>query len=193
MFIVRDGVFSESEIVETFMKAGPYPGCKATKRLDHNLSDLKAQCSACAVGTTQLHALFDEYGKAVVHFFMKGKSDSIEDGRQPCCPWKRVTMDSVGSSPRTERLVGTMASRVLVPVQGVGEGRVPDGQVEAGASGVVSHILVAQPRLRTDGPQNASRGATHCARCRCGGWGLSRGGRTGDPRRTITSRTHGGS
>ena len=72
-FAVRDGVFNEEEIVEAFMRAGDFPGCKATKRLDHNISDIKAQCSACAVGTTQLHALFDEYGKDVVHFYMKGK------------------------------------------------------------------------------------------------------------------------
>ena len=72
-FIIRDGVFNEAEIVETFMKAGDYPNCKATKRIEHNLSDLKAQCSACAVGTSQLHTLFDEYGKDVVHFYMKGE------------------------------------------------------------------------------------------------------------------------
>jgi 5-oxoprolinase (ATP-hydrolysing) len=80
-FIVRDGVFNESEIVEAFMKAGTYPGCKATKRLDHNLSDLKAQCSACAVGTAQLHALFEEYGQAVVHFYMNGQSQSMNRER----------------------------------------------------------------------------------------------------------------
>jgi 5-oxoprolinase (ATP-hydrolysing) len=85
-FIVRDGVFNESEIVETFMQAGTYPGCKATKRIDHNISDLKAQCSACAVGTAQLHALFDEYGKAVVHFYMKGEPDPVDRAapNSPC-------------------------------------------------------------------------------------------------------------
>lgn len=76
-FIIRDGVFNEAEIVETFMKAGDYPNCKATKRIEHNLSDLKAQCSACAVGTSQLHTLFDEYGKDVVHFYMKGEPSRI--------------------------------------------------------------------------------------------------------------------
>jgi 5-oxoprolinase (ATP-hydrolysing) len=73
MFLIRDGQFNESEVVAAFMKAGEYPGCMATKRIDHNISDLKAQCSACAVGTSQLHALFDEYGRDVVHFYMKGE------------------------------------------------------------------------------------------------------------------------
>ncbi|OCF34545.1 5-oxoprolinase (ATP-hydrolysing) [Kwoniella heveanensis BCC8398] len=77
-FIVRDGIFNEQEIVDTFMKAGDFPNCKPTKRIEHNLSDLKAQCSACAVGTTQLHALFDEYGKDVVHFYMKAIRDNAE-------------------------------------------------------------------------------------------------------------------
>ena len=77
-FAVRDGVFNDEEIVEAFMRAGDFPGCKATKRLDHNISDIKAQCSACAVGTTQLHALFDEYGKDVVHFYMKGKRSDMQ-------------------------------------------------------------------------------------------------------------------
>lgn len=81
MFIVRDGEFNEQGVVEHFAKAGTYPGCKATKRLDHNISDLKAQCSACAVGSTQLKALFDEYGNEVVHFYMKGTSAS----RNACC------------------------------------------------------------------------------------------------------------
>jgi 5-oxoprolinase (ATP-hydrolysing) len=72
-FAIRNGTFNEVEISDIFMKAGDYPGCQPTKRLDHNISDLKAQCSACTVGVTQLHALFAEYGKDVVHFYMRGK------------------------------------------------------------------------------------------------------------------------
>ncbi len=72
-FVIRDGIFNEKEIVDTFMKAGDWPGCKPTKRIEHNLSDLKAQCSACVLGTTQLGSLFAEYGTEVVHFYMKGR------------------------------------------------------------------------------------------------------------------------
>ncbi|WWD04682.1 hypothetical protein V865_002753 [Kwoniella europaea PYCC6329] len=77
-FIVRDGVFNEKEVVDAFMAAGDYPNCKPTKRIDHNLSDLKAQVSACAVGTAQLHALFEEYGKDVVHFYMRAIRKNAE-------------------------------------------------------------------------------------------------------------------
>ena len=56
------------------MAAGEYPNCKPTKRLDHNISDLKAQCSACAVGVAQMAALFDEYGVDAVQHYMLGES-----------------------------------------------------------------------------------------------------------------------
>ncbi|WWC69115.1 uncharacterized protein I206_103051 [Kwoniella pini CBS 10737] len=71
LFLVRDGVFNEKDIVDIFMKAGHADTrVKATRGLDKNLSDLKAQCAACAVGSTQIHALFDEYGKRVVQHYM---------------------------------------------------------------------------------------------------------------------------
>ncbi|ORY28953.1 Hydantoinase B/oxoprolinase-domain-containing protein [Naematelia encephala] len=77
-FLVRDGIFNESEVIERFKMAGQYPDCLPSRRLDHNLSDLKAQCAACAVGTAQIHALFEEYGKAVVHFYMRAIRDNSE-------------------------------------------------------------------------------------------------------------------
>ncbi|WVQ85372.1 hypothetical protein IAT38_007537 [Cryptococcus sp. DSM 104549] len=70
-FLVRDGVFNEEEITEIFLQAGKLDSrVKATRGLDKNLSDLKAQCAACAVGSTQIHALFLEYGKKVVQHYM---------------------------------------------------------------------------------------------------------------------------
>ncbi|OCF32026.1 5-oxoprolinase (ATP-hydrolysing) [Kwoniella heveanensis BCC8398] len=69
-FLVRDGVFLEKNIRDIFAKAGEYPDCIATRQIDVNLSDLKAQCSACAVGSTQITALFKEYGQSVVQHYM---------------------------------------------------------------------------------------------------------------------------
>ncbi|WVQ78999.1 hypothetical protein IAT38_001091 [Cryptococcus sp. DSM 104549] len=68
--LVRDGVFNEAEIRRIFDKAGEYPGCMKTRKIENNLSDLKAQCAACAVGSSQIHALFAEYGKQVVQHYM---------------------------------------------------------------------------------------------------------------------------
>ncbi|WWD01069.1 hypothetical protein V866_008007 [Kwoniella sp. B9012] len=71
LFLVRDGVFNEKDIVDIFMKAGKADTrVKATRGLDKNLSDLKAQCAACAVGSAQIHSLFGEYGKTVVQHYM---------------------------------------------------------------------------------------------------------------------------
>ena len=60
-------------MLDTFKSAGKGVGCLSTRRLDHNLSDLKAQCAACAVGVSQMMSLMDEYGRDVVHFYMTGE------------------------------------------------------------------------------------------------------------------------
>jgi 5-oxoprolinase (ATP-hydrolysing) len=49
---------------------GQYPGSEPSRRIADNLSDLKAQCAACAVGAQQVQILFEEYGKDVVQFYM---------------------------------------------------------------------------------------------------------------------------
>ncbi|RSH93770.1 hypothetical protein EHS25_006418 [Saitozyma podzolica] len=69
-FLVRDGEFKEKDMTDIFMKAGDYPECMAPRQLNMNMSDLKAQCAACAVGSAQIHALFGEYGKEVVQHYM---------------------------------------------------------------------------------------------------------------------------
>ena len=69
-FLVRDGKFNESEVKKIFATAGDFPGCVAARMIDVNLSDLKAQCSACAVGSAQIEALMAEYGKKVVQHYM---------------------------------------------------------------------------------------------------------------------------
>lgn len=59
-FAVRDGKFMLDDLTAIFNKAGEYPNCMAPRQLEVNMSDLKAQCSACAVGSAQIHDLFDE-------------------------------------------------------------------------------------------------------------------------------------
>ncbi|WWC85663.1 uncharacterized protein L201_000529 [Kwoniella dendrophila CBS 6074] len=77
-FLVRDGNFNLEEITEIFDAAGQYPDCLASRQLDVNISDLKAQCSACAVGTSQIGDLFDEYGKQVVQHYMGAIRNNAE-------------------------------------------------------------------------------------------------------------------
>lgn len=70
-FLVSEGKFNEEEMVTIFKKAGEYPDCIASRRIQDNIADLKAQCSACAQGAGQIQALFREYGKEVVQFYMR--------------------------------------------------------------------------------------------------------------------------
>jgi 5-oxoprolinase (ATP-hydrolysing) len=69
--LVSDGKFDEEGIREIFEEAGNYPNCLAARRFQDNLSDLKAQVSACAVGSAKIQDLFREYSKDVVLFYMK--------------------------------------------------------------------------------------------------------------------------
>ena len=77
-FLVRDGVFNLEEVEAIFAKAGDYPDCIPPRRLDWNISDLKAQVAACAVGINQLHLLFQEFSKPVVHFYMAAVRHNAE-------------------------------------------------------------------------------------------------------------------
>lgn len=59
-FLVRDGKFNEDEMVEMFEAAGRFPDCLASRRIQDNISDLKAQCAACSQGAAQIQELFRE-------------------------------------------------------------------------------------------------------------------------------------
>lgn len=73
-FLVRDGVFNEEEVRQVLAACGEFPNCLPSRRFEDNISDLKAQCASCAVGSAQIHDLFREYGKEVVQFYMKGET-----------------------------------------------------------------------------------------------------------------------
>lgn len=76
--LVSGGVFNESGIKEIFEEPAKYPGSSATRNLDNNLSDLKAQISANQRGTLLMQSLFEEYGKLVVQFYMKAIRQNAE-------------------------------------------------------------------------------------------------------------------
>ncbi|KAG7888502.1 hypothetical protein KL936_003714 [Ogataea polymorpha] len=69
--LVSEGRFDEDGIVELFNKAGEFPGCSATRKIKDNLSDLRAQVSANQNGILLMEALFEEYGKEFVQFYMR--------------------------------------------------------------------------------------------------------------------------
>jgi 5-oxoprolinase (ATP-hydrolysing) len=67
MFLVRDGIFYEEEIITALVdETGAYPGCSGTRRLSNNLNDLKAQIAANYKGATLVGALIEECGLKTV-------------------------------------------------------------------------------------------------------------------------------
>ena len=69
--LVSEGHFDEEGVRALFAKAGEYPGSSATRRIDHNLTDLHAAISANVRGIGLVDALFSEFGTRKVMFYMK--------------------------------------------------------------------------------------------------------------------------
>lgn len=78
--LVAGGKFDEEGIKAIFDEAGNYPDCTAALNFQDNLSDLKAQTSACSVGSTKIKELFEQYGREVVLFYMRGIRFNAEKG-----------------------------------------------------------------------------------------------------------------
>lgn len=69
--LVSEGKFEEEAIVELFNKVGDEPGCSATRKIQDNLSDLKAQVSANQTGIKLVQQLFADYGQNFVQYYMR--------------------------------------------------------------------------------------------------------------------------
>ncbi|KAM0426116.1 hypothetical protein ACHAPT_008747 [Fusarium lateritium] len=78
MKIVSGGEFLEDDVRATFDKVGTFSGCSATRRIQDNLSDLKAQTSANQRGIILLQKLCSEYTLKVVHKYMEGIQSNAE-------------------------------------------------------------------------------------------------------------------
>lgn len=76
--IVENGVFKEKEVREIFTKPGEFHGCTPSRRLEDNISDLKAQIAANNKGSLLIKALISEYTKQEVHFYMKAIQENAE-------------------------------------------------------------------------------------------------------------------
>lgn len=78
MKIVSGGEFLEKEVREAFDLAGSFPGCSPTRRIQDNISDLKAQISANQRGILLLQKLCGEFTLPVVHRYMAGIQANAE-------------------------------------------------------------------------------------------------------------------
>jgi 5-oxoprolinase (ATP-hydrolysing) len=76
--LIRDGHFDEEGIKKILIAPGDLPGCTPSRRLDDNLSDLKAQVAANNKGMTLIQALMEEYGQDVVQLYMRAIQENAE-------------------------------------------------------------------------------------------------------------------
>lgn len=76
--IVEAGKFNEEGIRALFSEPAKYPGSSATRNIENNLSDLKAQISANQRGITLVKNLFGEYGYDVVQHYMQAIRENAE-------------------------------------------------------------------------------------------------------------------
>jgi 5-oxoprolinase (ATP-hydrolysing) len=77
--IVSNGIFDEEAVIKLFQEPAKYPGSSASRRIDDNISDIKAQISANQRGIGLVEALFQEYGKETVQFYMNAIRHNAEN------------------------------------------------------------------------------------------------------------------
>ncbi|OMP86684.1 hypothetical protein BK809_0003857, partial [Diplodia seriata] len=68
--VVQGGHFKEGELTSLLMAPGNIEGSSGTRCLKDNISDVKAQVAANHRGAQLIRALYDDYGKEVVNFYM---------------------------------------------------------------------------------------------------------------------------
>ncbi|EAT87939.2 hypothetical protein SNOG_04179 [Parastagonospora nodorum SN15] len=78
MKIVSGGRFEEQEVRDAFLRAGEYPGCSPSRRLNDNISDVKAQISANQRGLLLLQKLAAQFSLPVIHKYMYAIQDNAQ-------------------------------------------------------------------------------------------------------------------
>ncbi|ODV82616.1 hypothetical protein CANARDRAFT_204894 [[Candida] arabinofermentans NRRL YB-2248] len=76
--LVSNGEFDEAGIRKLFDEPAKYPGGSATRSIQNNLSDLRAQISANQRGILLVEGLFAEYGTVVVQHYMNAIRQNAE-------------------------------------------------------------------------------------------------------------------
>ncbi|PYH85591.1 putative 5-oxoprolinase [Aspergillus uvarum CBS 121591] len=76
--IVDNGVFLEDAVRAAFQAAGDHPGCSPSRRINDNISDLKAQVASNQRGILLLQHLCDQFTLPTVHRHMHGIQSNAE-------------------------------------------------------------------------------------------------------------------
>ena len=77
--VVKEGAFDEDGIRELFEIPAKFTGSSATRNIENNISDLKAQVSANQRGINLLYDLIKEYGFPLVEYNMKSIRKNAEN------------------------------------------------------------------------------------------------------------------
>lgn len=76
--LIHADQFDEEGIIKILLAPGQFPGCTGSRRLEDNLSDLKAQVAANNKGATLIQALMEEYSQEVVQLYMRAIQQNAE-------------------------------------------------------------------------------------------------------------------
>lgn len=77
--IVRNGKFDYAGVQQRFIdEPSQYEGCSGSRKIQDNISDLKAQIASNQRGVNLLTELFKEYGTKTVLFYMKAVENNAE-------------------------------------------------------------------------------------------------------------------
>lgn len=78
MKLVSNGVFEEDSIRKVFLAVAELPGCSSTRRLNDNISDLKAQIAANQKGLKLISELCQSYSLPYAQFYMRSIQQNAE-------------------------------------------------------------------------------------------------------------------
>ena len=77
--IISKGKFDDEGVNYHFLHIpGSYPGCSPSRRVHDNIADLKARVAANQKGINLIHALFEEYERETVLFYMRAVKTTAE-------------------------------------------------------------------------------------------------------------------
>ncbi|PKK45367.1 hypothetical protein CI102_10285 [Trichoderma harzianum] len=152
--LVSEGRFNEAEVVRLLLEEpAQYEGCSGTRRLQDNISDLKAQIAANAKGISLIKGLIEENGLASVHRYMYAIQHTAEDAVRALL---KDTRAKYGSEPlvATDYMDDGTPIRLSISIS-------PDGSAVFDFTGTGPQVL---------GNTNAPMAITHsaiiyCLRC----------------------------
>jgi 5-oxoprolinase (ATP-hydrolysing) len=149
--LVSAGRFNEVEIERLLLiEPAKYEGCSGTRRLQDNLSDLKAQIAANAKGITLIKSLISEFGLACVHRYMYAIQHTAEDAVRALL---RDTLAKFGPEPLTATDYMDDGTPITLKIT-----ISPSGSATFDFTGTGPHVL---------GNTNAPKAITHSAIIYC--------------------------